>query len=210
MATDTTSRRSGRRRDRGRVPYRLTVAQVLAMQEQGILGDDEDVELWGGVLYRLVKHEPHNYTVAVTAEALRPLIPADYHVREEKSSRQGPHFLPEPDVAVARGALRSYVNTIPTLDRLALIVEVCESTRRADFATKPRAFARAGVPIYWVVDLRRRQVVVFREPRPQVRYFEYACQTRFGSGEILDVVIDGEVRGRLAVEDLLPPTAPKD
>lgn len=210
MATDSTSRPEGRRRDRGRVPYRLTVAQVLAMREAGILGDEEDIELWGGTLYRLIKQEPHNHAVATIAEALRPLIPADYHVREEKAARREPHFLAEPDVAVARGDLRSYGHSTPTLDRLALVVEVCDDTRRADFGTKARGYARSGIPIYWVVDLRGRQIVVLSEPKAQVQFLGYANQTRFGSGESLDIVIDGNIKGQLLVDDLLPPPAPKD
>lgn len=209
MATDSTSRPGGRRRDRGRVPYRLTVAQVLAMREAGILGDEEDVELWGGTLYQLVKPEPHNDTVATIAEALRPLIPAGYHVREEKPTRREPHFLAEPDVAVARGDLRSYGHSIPSLDRLALVVEVCDGTRRADFGTKSRGYARSEIPFYWVVDLRSRQIVVLSEPKDLVRFFGYAIQTRFGAGESLDVVIDGNIKGQLLVDDLLPPPAPK-
>lgn len=205
MATEAKSGRRGRRRDRGRVPYRLTVDQFLAMRLHGIIGDDEDLELWAGRLYKMTKNEPHNFAVMATAEALRGLISGDYHVREEKSARQGDRLLPEPDVAVARGTIRSYVHEIPTLDRLALVVEVCASTRRSDFRSRPRVYARAGIPVYWVVDLTRREIVVFGDPRPRGSRHSYGTQTTFGPGQALDVIIDGDVRGRVAVEDLLPP-----
>ena len=78
------------------------------MIEASIIPDDVDVELWDGVLYKMVKGEPHNFVVAATADALRRMIPADYHVREEKASRYGERSLPEPDVAVARRPLRAY------------------------------------------------------------------------------------------------------
>lgn len=208
MATEARDRRSGRRRDRGRVPYRLTVAQVLAMREHGIPGDEEDVEPWGGVLYRMVKHERHDFGVSVTAEALRPLVPAESHGREEKSSRQEPHHLPKPDLAVARGPLRACIDAASGLEPLALVVEVCDSTRHDDFVARPRRYARAGIPVYcWVVDLRRRRAVVFGEPRALGRHHEYAVLMTYGPGDAADVVMDGVARGRIAVDDLLPPPA---
>jgi len=207
MATGARDERRGGRRgwDRNRAPYRLTARQVLAMRDQGLLPDGVDLELWDGRLYRMTKHEPHNYAVSVAAEALRRLMPDGYHIREEKSSRDGDHTLPEPDVAVARGLLRDYIRELPTLDRFALIVEVCDSTRHADFSVKPRRYARAGVPAYWVIDLKKRQVVVFGDPKPIGRGHAYGARVALGPGESVEVLIDGQSRGRVAVDDLLPP-----
>lgn len=210
MATETRPDHDVDRRDLGRRVYRLTGAQALKMRELGILRDDEDVELWNGVLYKMTKYEPHNYTVMNMAELFRPLIPSDFHVREEKPSQHGDHYLPEPDISIARGVMRSYVYKIPPLERLALVVEVCASTRRADFQQKPPVYARAGVPVYWVIDLKAREIVVFGGPRDLGERFGYATQTRFVSGQSVDVVIDGELRGRLSVDDVLPPEAPPE
>jgi hypothetical protein len=48
----TGSRKSrAARQNRGRVPYPLQAAQVLRMIAEGIIGDDEDVELFPGSLF---------------------------------------------------------------------------------------------------------------------------------------------------------------
>ena len=74
------------------------------MIKAGVISDDEDVELWDGILYKMTKGELHNQIVILTAEVLRAVTPREtYHVREEKSNSDGPSSLPEPDVTVVRG-----------------------------------------------------------------------------------------------------------
>ena len=80
--------------DCGRVLYQLKADQVLRMLAEGIIPDDEDVELFDGVLYRMTKGELHNCIVILIGTALRGLIPEGFHVREEKSARLGEYSLP--------------------------------------------------------------------------------------------------------------------
>jgi len=53
-----------RKTDAGRRPYRLTADQLERMLEAGIIPQGDDLELIGGVLYKMVKKEPHNFAVA--------------------------------------------------------------------------------------------------------------------------------------------------
>jgi Uma2 family endonuclease len=203
MATE--AKRQTGTRDSGRVRYRFTGEQVLRMIDAGIIPGDVDVELWNGVVYQMTKYEPHNYVVMVTAEALRRVVSVDYHVREEKSSQYGEHSLPEPDVAVARGALRSYVTTPPPLERMALLVEVCHTTDRADRGQKLRGYAKAGVPVYWIIDVARRCIEVYHTPDSSVGQTRYREMTTYLPGQDLPVVLDGREVARFTVADLLPP-----
>ena len=151
-------------RDRGRVVYRFTGDQVLKMIEIGIL-DGSDVELWNGVVYRMTKGELHNVIVMATAEALRPVTPQNYHVREEKSSKDGRHSLPEPDVAVARGKRGASFPAPPALDQMALLVEVDHHTARARRPRETKTLRARNVPVYWIIKAKRRCVQVFDTPR---------------------------------------------
>ncbi|MBX6314999.1 MAG: Uma2 family endonuclease [Isosphaeraceae bacterium] len=208
MATEARKKRAG---DRGRVPYRFNAAQVLKMIDSGILGEGDDVELWDGVLYRMVKKELHNYVVSQTADALRPLTPAGYHVREEKSCKYAERSLPEPDVAVARGRKDEYLPEPPHLARLALVVEVNYHTDQADYGEKLRRYAEVGIPIYWLIDVKARIVRVYEQPRGSGAEARYAACRTYEPGAIIAVVIDGRPVGHVAVADLLPPERhPKD
>src|SRR5512135_158746 len=66
MVIDTKTRKKSPR-DRWRFPYHFTAAQVMKMIEFGIVDDSEDVELWDGMLYKMVKGELHNYIVSQAA-----------------------------------------------------------------------------------------------------------------------------------------------
>jgi Uma2 family endonuclease len=43
-------------------------------------------------------------------------------------------------------------------------MEVSDSTLRKDRVSKARLYARAGIPEYWVIDVKNRRLLVFREP----------------------------------------------
>jgi Uma2 family endonuclease len=69
---------------------------------------------------------------------------------------------PEPDFAVVdgdldRGAHPSFAH---------LVVEVTDSSS-IDLVRKARVYARAGIPSYWVVHVRRREVAVHTGPRDE-------------------------------------------
>jgi Uma2 family endonuclease len=194
-----------RETDSGRRPYRLTAAQVEAMIEAGAIPEGQDLELLGGVLYRMVKKERHNFAVGQTADALRRILPEGYHVREEKSLRHGKHGLPEPDVVVAEGRPGEYHPRPPSTSEVPLIVEVCDHTRQADYHDKYRRYASAGVPEYWIVDLHDRRVLIFRTPRGRGRNAAYAETASFPETAMIPVSLRGRPIGEIDLSTLLPP-----
>lgn len=68
---------------------------------------------------------------------------------------------PEPDIAVIeRDMPRPYHP-----GTAALVIEVAVSSQRRDLRHKPRIYASAGVPEYWVVDLDAGRAVAHSSPR---------------------------------------------
>jgi Uma2 family endonuclease len=208
MASETTgSKRAagGRALGRGRRVYRFTVDQALRMAEAGILPEDGYTELWNGVFYTVTKGENHNVVVHKVAEALRPLTPPNFHVRQESSTRRDDHSLPEPDVAVIEGSIDDYHPHVPPLEKVNLLVEVCAGSDDADFTEKLPAYAEKGVPSYWIVDVAERRVVVCSRPRRRSRGAStYDSQVARGLDDRIEVVIGSEVRGQVLVGDLFP------
>jgi hypothetical protein len=196
-----------RARDRGRVLYRLTSDQFMKMIEAGIIADNEDIELWDGILYRMTKHELHNIIVMRTAEAFRPVIPPGYHVREEKSSKDGAYSLPEPDVAVAREKMGDSFPDPPALERLALVVEVDHSTRRTDRVVKFSRYAARSIPVYWIIKASRRVVQVFDTPEGHGKSARYKRMRLFSGSDEIPIVIDGQEVGRVVASSLFPAAA---
>ena len=52
---------------------------------------------------------------------------------------------------------------------------------RMDLGPKARIYATAGIPEYWVLDVKRREVVVHREPSGS----RYEDVRRVGAGDVV-------------------------
>lgn len=193
--------------DRGRTPYRFTAAQVLKMVHLGII--KEDVELWDGVIYKMTKKELHNYLVSQAADGFRRVTPRDrFDVREEKASRDSDDTLPEPDVTVARGPRIRPDPKLPTLEQLALVVEVDHHSARTDRVVKFNRYADREVPVYWIILARRREVLVFDMPEGHGVDAHYARRRAFSEGQEIPIVLDGDEVGRVPVDEIFPPRTP--
>jgi Uma2 family endonuclease len=196
-----------RKTDAGRRLYRLTAEQVEQMIEAGIIPEGDDLELMEGILYKMVKKEPHNFAVGRVAEALRRILPATFHVREEKSLRHGKRSLPEPDVVVAPGAATDYHPHPPLVSEVPLIVEVCHHTQKADYREKYRRYAALRVPVYWIVNLHERRVDVFEGPAGESAAASYAERHSFSEDGAVPVVLLGQTIDQIPVADILPPAS---
>ena len=68
---------------------------------------------------------------------------------------------PEPDFAlVPEGTQRDGSDATTAL----LAIEVANTSLRDDLQRKARIYARAGIPEYWVVDVKKRELIVHRSP----------------------------------------------
>ena len=184
--------------------YALSVEQYHEMIRHGILRSGDQVELLEGLLVqKMTKNPPHVLSAKLTADALRGRVPAGYHVAMENPFTTTASE-PEPDVAVVRGSPRDYSDRHPTPVEMALIVEVADSSVGRDRGIKRRLYARAGVPVYWIVVLPERVIEVYADPSGPTDEPTYASPRRFAVGEMISVVIDGREVGAVPVADLLP------
>jgi Uma2 family endonuclease len=61
-----------------------------------------------------------------------------------------------------------------------LLIEYSDSSLDKDLEIKTKVYAEVGILEYWVVNLRRRQLIVFRDPQDG----EYASKSTFTVGTI--------------------------
>ncbi len=85
-----------------------------------------------------------------------------------------------------------------------MAVEVASSSVARDRGFKRLLYARAGLPIYWIVVLPERVVEVYADPTVGPDVTDYGPPRRFAAGDSVPVVIDGREVGTVAVADLLP------
>jgi Uma2 family endonuclease len=186
--------------------YRITVDQYDRMVESGVLDEDDPVELLGGVLVRqMPKYPRHVLPTEETRKRLETIVPAGWYIREEKPVRIPAFDEPEPDIAVARGNSRTYRKQHPGPKDIALVVEIAASKGPLTQARgeKMSAYARAGIPVYWIINLTRKAGLVEVYTRP-TRTRSYRDHLDYNARDQVPVVIDRREVGRIAVADLLP------
>ena len=144
--------------------WRLSVAQYHTMLQVGILEEGDRLELLEGILVaKMTKNPPHRISTKLIREALENITPDGWYV-----DSQEPITLvdsePEPDVVIIRGKTTDYRDRHPVAADVVLVIEVADSTLERDRTSKQRIYARAGIAIYWILNLRDRQLEVYTEP----------------------------------------------
>jgi Uma2 family endonuclease len=141
---------------------RFTVDEVLAMQEAGIFGDFEKLELLEGELVpmqsKLDKHEI--YKTALIRKLVRNL-PDDVDVLVEPTLYASEHNAPDPDIMIlsAGWKLREV-----TPQQVRLVIEIADTSLAKDLGVKAAIYARFGIADYWVIDVRAPRLIVHRGP----------------------------------------------
>lgn len=148
----------------GPQPYRWTCDEYRTLRGAGRFNDRRVMLIDGVILVMPLPDPPHNLSVGLIDDWLRLVFPTGYHVRNQMAFDVGTRNDPGPDLAVVAGARRDLATRQATA--AVLVVEVADSSLHLDTSTKAELYATAGVPDYWVIDLEKRQLLVFRDPEP--------------------------------------------
>ena len=184
--------------------WRLSVEQYHEMIRGGILTSDDPVELLEGwLIYKMPKNPRHSVTTQLSRRALEAVVPAGWYVNTQEPITLGDSE-PEPDVMVVRGETQHYLDHHPSPRELALVVEVAETSLERDRGVKKRLYARAGIAVYWIVNLRERVIEVYSDPSGSADEPDYRPHRDYGLGDSVPVVIEGRELGRVVVRELLP------
>jgi len=179
------------------------VEQFERMTETGILGDSDRVELLAGYLVeKMTHHPPHATALDLVREMIQAILPTGWRLREQKPIRC-PDSMPEPDLTAVQGSPRRFAKRHPLASETGLLVEIAEASLDEDRRVKGPIYARAGVRVYWIVNLIDRQVEVYTHPKSAKNAGYRTCQT-YAASDFVPVVVGGKEVGRIAVADLLP------
>lgn len=140
--------------------HAITVEEALRMLDAEVFEDPQHLELLLGVLVeKPVKSTEHEDAKERLIEWLWPLGPRALRFEAPLVTPDGTS-MPEPDISLAE---RSERTGHPTTARF--VIEVAKTSLKVDTTVKPRLYASAGVPEYWVVDVVNHRVIVFRDPQ---------------------------------------------
>ena len=141
-----------------------TVADYHHMVEAGILANRR-VELLSGDIVEVSPEQPIHYNLAKRgAKYLEELLLTKADVRFN-----GPITLsnsePEPDIAIVQLPSSAYNERHPNPKDIFWLVEVANTSLNTDLKLKKALYAQAGIEEYWVINLKAKQLIVFRQPQ---------------------------------------------
>lgn len=189
----------------------LTVQQFHQMISDGILLEGAPIELIDGILIRKDRRDKggdvmtvgprHATTVKLLGKTLdRVLIGLNCHGQTQQPITLNGLSEPEPDGCIVQGQVEDYASHHPGPAEIAVVIAVADSSLEYDRTTKQRLYAAAGIPVYWIINLRDDVVEVFFRPSPLRERYEDEVHYRAGDEIPLD---PGGQRLTVAVDDLL-------
>jgi Uma2 family endonuclease len=139
---------------------RLTVDQYEAIVVFGVFTKRDRFMLINGFLVAKVPKSPRRTFIAKNlGKKLKGLIPSGWDIRIEDAVRLADSE-PEPDISVARCDIEDYADRHPGPADLAMVVEVAASSLSED-RQMAYVYGPAGIPVYWILNLKARQVEVY-------------------------------------------------
>ena len=133
---------------------KLTVDHFMRLDAERAFGEVSKTELIDGVVYTMnAQYRRHALAKTELYDAIRDALKAigsDLRPIVECAVEMPPHSVLEPDIVLTSEP--GGEGWIPVRS-VALVIEVADTTARHDLETKAAAYASAGVPECWVVDL---------------------------------------------------------
>ena len=149
-----------------RQPRRFTVDDYYRMAEAGILRPEDGVELIEGqIVEKALIGSPHAWSVDSLTRLLVPAVGDRAIVRVQGPVRLDDFSEPEPDLSLLRPEKGRYHSSHPVPEDVFLLIEVADTTALFDRSLKLPLYARSGIREYWLVDLRRQIVEIYRSPK---------------------------------------------
>ncbi len=144
---------------------RFTTAEYARMAEAGVLGEDDRLELIEGEIIELA---PIGYGDAACVRRMTSLfsrlLGEGVQVSVQNPIDLDENTQPQPDLVLLRPRDDFYSTAHPTAADILLLVEVAETSGDYDRQIKVPLYAQRGIDEVWLVDLRQRRLIVYRDP----------------------------------------------
>ena len=147
---------------------KFSIAEYYKLAETGVLALSERVELLNGQIIRIApigeKHrtivDKLNY-IFVDKPKKRYQVSIDLLIRSRTLTN------PSQTSFSIRGGSR---NRHPTPEDIYLVIEVADTTLDYDSGDKLRAYEKGGIEEYWIIDVAKKAVNIYKLP-PQKRNY---------------------------------------
>jgi Uma2 family endonuclease len=175
--------------------YRFPVAQYHRLWEHNILDPALRIELIEGLLYENMPFNPEGNPATRSFEnSLAKCVPHEWALARSRPlplTQHKPESETRPDYAVIRQSV------------VHLVIEIAGAIPAFERDDLGRIYARAGIPVYWVLDFAGRAVEVYTQPSGPIESPHYAKRDVYAVGTSVPVVLDGNTVGTIDVADVM-------
>ncbi len=160
----------------------FTVKEYHLMNEAGVFGEDERLELIEGEIIQMAAIGTRDASCVNRLARRFSLIPEDLATFAIQNPVQlTERTEPQPDVVLLEPRADYYATAHPIPSEVLLLVEVSDSTIDFDRDVKVPNYARSGIQEVWLWDLEANCLEVYRDPTAN----GYTSIQRFERGEIV-------------------------
>jgi Uma2 family endonuclease len=143
----------------GPVPRRWTMDEYYRLAEQGYFQGQRVQLIDGEIIEMAPQGDGHIHSFLVVQRVLRKIFDPDC-IRQQLPLRVSQTSEPEPDLAITA---RPFDQAGDRPTTAALVIEIADSSIYLD-RRKAGLYAQAGVPDYWILNIEKRRVEVYRRP----------------------------------------------
>jgi Uma2 family endonuclease len=157
-----------------------TLEEYHRMIELGVL-EDKRVELIKGQIVEMpLEGPPHAYFSTEASSYLLRLLGDLAMVRQGKPITLPNQSEPEPDIAIVQRLGREYLRHHPYPENIFWLIEYANASLEKDLNLKTQVYAEVAIAEYWVVDLTKQTLIVFRNPQSG----QYSSCTSYTEGQL--------------------------
>jgi Uma2 family endonuclease len=139
--------------------YKWSIKEWHKLVDSGML-EGKKVELLEGEIATMSPEKPiHSSRIVKIADYLRDILRGVAQVREAHPVTLD-NSEPEPDIAIVRIDENYYENCHPKSEDIYWLIEISNKTLKIDLEVKSKLYARNGISEYWVIDLKRKKLVL--------------------------------------------------
>ena len=143
-------------------PHRFNSLEYHAMSEAGVFGQRQRMELIRGEIYFMAAMGAAHYrAIKILTRLLSQHYSSLSYIVPQAPIKTWDDSEPEPDFALLTLESR---DDPPFAKDVLLVIEVSDATVKFDQGVKLAEYARSGINEYWILNLKDRQLEVYRQP----------------------------------------------
>lgn len=160
--------------------YRWTTERYHQAIDAGLF-DEQPVELLrGDIVVMPPERELHAYYNSEVGDYLRTMFGNRVKIREAHPITLPNNSEPAPDLAIVKPLGAVYLEHHPYPDDIFWLIEFSNTTLSQDLNEKKAVYGEANILEYWVVNLKDRELKVFRD----LENGHYTTEQTFGTGVV--------------------------